>query len=313
MSTSLPKCGVLPVGQHELDDEQLRARLHRLAAVAEDGQALVLVPVVDDVRQDVGVRRPPARSRRSCRTRWRRGCRRRARARSAGASRTTCGRSNSTPRGCGWRARMCASMLPVAPPTSTIDAETREVVGLGNRGGSAPWMPTIASLNCAASCGLLRQIVEDRHARSLLHRGLAGLDRVLETLPRRATSTARPSSGSSLAPNRERRVLSASPSGVSANCRRRPPTGCRSSRACASGDGATGRGFRVGPASSAAVLGPEARWSARLELRRDVNDPGDPLARAHLDQLGVGRHTGNVFGHRVGLVSVGCVFDGRRQ
>ena len=40
--------------------------------------------------------------------------------RKAGASATTCGLSNSTPRGPAWRVRMATSMLPVAPPTSTI-------------------------------------------------------------------------------------------------------------------------------------------------------------------------------------------------
>src|ERR1700754_2020114 len=43
------------VGQDRLDDQQLAVRFHDPAAMTEDREALLLAPVVNDVRKDVSV------------------------------------------------------------------------------------------------------------------------------------------------------------------------------------------------------------------------------------------------------------------
>ena len=42
-------------GQDHLDDQQSAIRLHGFATMTENCQALVIVPIVQDVRQDVGI------------------------------------------------------------------------------------------------------------------------------------------------------------------------------------------------------------------------------------------------------------------
>ena len=54
MSSIFPGCGVSP-GAH-FDEEQTAGRVHCLADIAKDSQALILVPIVDDVRKDVSIR-----------------------------------------------------------------------------------------------------------------------------------------------------------------------------------------------------------------------------------------------------------------
>src|SRR5712691_9923582 len=42
-------------GEHHLDDQQSGTRLHGPAAIPQDGQALVLIPVMNNVREDIRV------------------------------------------------------------------------------------------------------------------------------------------------------------------------------------------------------------------------------------------------------------------
>ena len=42
--------------QHHLDDQQATGWVHRLANMAEDRQTPILVPVMDDVRENISTR-----------------------------------------------------------------------------------------------------------------------------------------------------------------------------------------------------------------------------------------------------------------
>src|ERR671913_2589147 len=54
--SALPKPGGVALAQHQFDDEQSARGGHRGATVTEDSETVVFTPVVDDVREDVGVR-----------------------------------------------------------------------------------------------------------------------------------------------------------------------------------------------------------------------------------------------------------------
>ena len=74
-------------------------------------------------------------------------------------------------------------MLPVAPPTSTIEAKRGEVIGLGNRRRLRSMDADHGFAELRSQLRMLRQVVENRHAEDLFHRGLAGLDRILKLSP----------------------------------------------------------------------------------------------------------------------------------
>lgn len=50
--------------------QQLRVRLHRAAAVSEDGQALIFGPVVNDVREQIGIAAGGNGFEKSCPPQW---------------------------------------------------------------------------------------------------------------------------------------------------------------------------------------------------------------------------------------------------
>jgi hypothetical protein len=100
------------------DDEQPAALDGRVAAAAQNRDAVLVVPVMEDVLEDVGVpvgtdskKSPPTTVARSATPG--------AAANSSAAPSTMTGRSNSTPRNEGVARRMDASSKPWLPPTST--------------------------------------------------------------------------------------------------------------------------------------------------------------------------------------------------
>src|SRR5258707_9177423 len=93
-------------------------RLHSFATVVENCQALIFVPIMQDMRQEVGVaagghRLEEISSLDGYTIHNAIGFQQ------LGRVTTTCGLSKSRPRGSGCRARITASILPGAPPTST--------------------------------------------------------------------------------------------------------------------------------------------------------------------------------------------------
>ena len=55
MSSILPGCGVSPCRKHHLDNQQSAARIHRTPTIAEDRQALLFAPIMDDMREKIGI------------------------------------------------------------------------------------------------------------------------------------------------------------------------------------------------------------------------------------------------------------------
>ena len=51
----LPGCGVSPSGRNHLHDQQSAAGIHRPLTVIEDREALFLAPVMNDVREQIGI------------------------------------------------------------------------------------------------------------------------------------------------------------------------------------------------------------------------------------------------------------------
>src|SRR5262249_415453 len=162
-------------------DQERAVFLHRVATVAENREALLLGPVVDDVREDVGV--------------------------SAGrnaleevprldrdAIRDAAGREH--PAGLGddvgpieeAAARTLVTgedrgeEVPGSPADVHDRAEAREVVGGRDRGGLAPVDAYHGVVEVGRGLGILREVVERAHAPGLLEGGLSSSDRVLELL-----------------------------------------------------------------------------------------------------------------------------------
>ena len=161
--------------QHELDDQQLGAPLHRFAAVAENRQALILVPIVNDVRQDVGVparrnavEEAPVLDRDSAfhpvRAQQRRRVRDDMRAIEEDASRL------------GVAFEDVAQHVPGGAADIDDRAEAREVIGGGNRRRLRAMDADHGFAELRGLLRMLRQIVEERHAPDFLHRGLTGLE-----------------------------------------------------------------------------------------------------------------------------------------
>ena len=165
--------------------------------------------------------------------------------------------------------------------------------------------------------GVLRQVVEDRHAeRSSRSRSCRSApSTATRSQPRDIQSLAIVRTDARAEPGAP--VLSASPSGVREKRRAvvlRQDAEVASVRIRRWSEGAW---VPVGPASSSALFGPLARWSAKPSFAATYTMLGDPVAHGHLDELRVRRQRVCLFGHADGsscrgLVVCGFHITGRR-
>ena len=83
--------------KHHFDNQQSAARIHRTSTVAQDRKALFFAPVMDDMREKIGI---PAvwNALEEIPALYRDAIRKTSRLNQRGASRTTCGRSKRMPR-----------------------------------------------------------------------------------------------------------------------------------------------------------------------------------------------------------------------
>ena len=66
MSSILPGCGVLPAGSTISMISSRLVGVHRAPTMAEDRQALLLAPIVDDMREQIRIATRQARAQRNC-------------------------------------------------------------------------------------------------------------------------------------------------------------------------------------------------------------------------------------------------------
>jgi hypothetical protein len=71
---------------------------------------------------------------------------------------------------------MAASMLPVAPPTSTTSIESGKIVSRGDRRGLFAMDADHRFAEQGRVLGMLREVVEERHSLRFLKTGLTCLN-----------------------------------------------------------------------------------------------------------------------------------------